>query len=155
MKGSSRRALHAMIGPEGLLPIAHADGFKRGRAGMRSGEGAMTWWMPVVGQHDMVEALSEAIDNRHHGIAVGNRKRAAGAEIVLHVDDQQHIVIANLHFGPAIELISKNSSAKQNLSQQDLQSTGASAALGLLSAPRIPSRPRTDPARRDCLRRTP
>jgi hypothetical protein len=49
----------------------------------------------------MAEALSEAIDDGHHGIAVGNRKRAAGAEIVLHVDYQQHIVVANLHFGPA------------------------------------------------------
>jgi hypothetical protein len=57
--------------------------------------------MPVLGQHDMVEAPSETIDDRHHGVAVGNRKRAAGAEVVLHVDYQQHIVVAwPLHFGP-------------------------------------------------------
>jgi len=29
----------------------------------------------ILGQRDMAEALSEAIDDRHHGIAVGDRKR--------------------------------------------------------------------------------
>jgi hypothetical protein len=45
--------------------------------------------MPILGQRDMIEALGEAIDDRYHGIAVGDRKRAAGAKIVLHVDYQQ------------------------------------------------------------------
>src|SRR6266576_1588932 len=65
--------------------------------------------MPILGQNDMAEALSEPINDGHHGIAVGNRKRAAGAEIVLHVDYQQHIIIAgpDLHSGPVLELISK------------------------------------------------
>jgi hypothetical protein len=58
--------------------------------------------MPILGQHDMVEAFGKAIDDRHHGIAVGNRKRATGAEIVLHIDDQQHIIVAwpDLHSAP-------------------------------------------------------
>jgi len=34
----------------------------------------------------MIEALGEPIDDWHHGIAIGDRKRAAGAEIVLHID---------------------------------------------------------------------
>jgi hypothetical protein len=50
--------------------------------------------MPILGQRDMAEALGEAIDDRHHGIAVGDRKRAAGAKIVLHVDYKQHIIVA-------------------------------------------------------------
>jgi hypothetical protein len=45
--------------------------------------------MPILGQRDMIEALGEAIDDRYYGIAVGDRKRAAGAKIVLHVDYQQ------------------------------------------------------------------
>jgi hypothetical protein len=59
--------------------------------------------MPILGQHDMVEAFGKAIDDRHHGIAVGNGKRAAGAEIVLYVDNQQQIIVAgpDLHFEPA------------------------------------------------------
>jgi hypothetical protein len=60
--------------------------------------------MPVLGHHHMIEALGETIDDRHHGIAIGNRKRAAGAEIVLHIDYQQQITIAwsNLYSGPAL-----------------------------------------------------
>jgi hypothetical protein len=50
--------------------------------------------MPVLGQHHVIEAFGETIDDRHHGIAVGNRKRAAGAEIVLHIDYQQQIIVA-------------------------------------------------------------
>ena len=51
----------------------------------------------------MIEAVDEAIDDRHHGVAIGNRKRAPGTEIVLHVDNQQQIIVArlNLHFEPA------------------------------------------------------
>ncbi|MGZ5874567.1 MAG: hypothetical protein ACXWKP_20905 [Bradyrhizobium sp.] len=57
----------------------------------------------------MAEALSEAIDNRHHGIAVGDRKRAAGAKIVLHVDYKQQIIVAEPdgHVAPASWLIRK------------------------------------------------
>src|ERR1700738_326029 len=65
--------------------------------------------MPILGQHDMTEALNEAIDDGHHGIAIGNSKLAAGAEIVLHVDYQQQIIVAgpDLHLGPVLEVVSK------------------------------------------------
>jgi len=64
--------------------------------------------MPVLGQHHVIEAFGKAIDHRHHGIAVSDRKRAAGAEIVLHIDDQQHIIIAglDLHSGPVFGYLS-------------------------------------------------
>jgi hypothetical protein len=57
----------------------------------------------------MIESFGEAIDNWHHGIAIGNGKRATRAEIVLHVDYQQQIIVAwsDLHSGPAIVLIAK------------------------------------------------
>jgi hypothetical protein len=57
----------------------------------------------------MIEAFGETIDDRHHGIAIGNRKRAAGAEIVLHIDCQQQIIVAwsDLHSGPVFVLITK------------------------------------------------
>ncbi len=92
--------------------------------------------MPILGQHDMVEALGEAIDDRHHRIAVGNRERAAGAEIVLHVDDQQQIIVAGLrlHLGPALQLTS-NFSAWRKLWQQELRAARALAA----SARRFPA----------------
>jgi hypothetical protein len=57
----------------------------------------------------MIEAFGEAIDDGHHGIAIGNRKRAAGAEIILHIDYQQQIIVAwsNLHSGPVFVLITE------------------------------------------------
>jgi hypothetical protein len=56
--------------------------------------------MPILGQGDVIKALDQAIDDRHHAIAVGNRKRSAGAEIVLHVNNKQQIIVVGLdwHF---------------------------------------------------------
>src|SRR5260221_11176578 len=84
--------------------------------------------MPVMGQHDVIEALAEAIDPRHHRMAGGHRQRAAGTEIVLYVDDQQHIVMAkpDLHFAPALELIFKLSNSRA--SHRSLRSLGAQNA---------------------------
>ena len=45
--------------------------------------------MPILRQRDMLKTVGEAIDDWHDRVAVGNRKRATGAEIGLHVDDQQ------------------------------------------------------------------
>jgi len=69
----------------------------------------MAGWMPVLGQHDVIEAFDETIDDRHHGVAVGNRKRSAGTEIVLHVDYQQQIIVAwpDQHSGPVFVLITE------------------------------------------------
>ena len=65
--------------------------------------------MPILGQRDVSKTFGEAIDDGHHRIAVGNRERTAGAEIVLHIDDQQQIIVAGLHLhvGPALQLTSK------------------------------------------------
>jgi len=41
--------------------------------------------MPVLGQHHVIEAFGETIDDRRHGIAVGDRERSTAAEIVLHI----------------------------------------------------------------------
>jgi hypothetical protein len=62
--------------------------------------------MPVLGQHDMIKTYGEAIDNRHHRVRIANRKRPTGAEIVLHVDDQQQVIVTErrIHdFSPQIE----------------------------------------------------
>src|SRR5712671_853103 len=109
VKGGARRSLDTVIGPERLLAIWHADGLKGGRTRMRCGKGAVTGRMPILGQRDMIEALGEAIDDRYHGIAVGDRKRAAGAKIVLHVDYKQQIIVAepDWHVAPASWLIRK------------------------------------------------
>jgi hypothetical protein len=65
--------------------------------------------MPILRQRDMLKTLGEAIDDRHDGIAVGHRERAARAEIHLHINNQQQIIFTDpdLHFGPALSLIAK------------------------------------------------
>jgi hypothetical protein len=61
----------------------------------------MAGGMPILGQGDMSKAFGETIDDRHHGIAIAHRKRSAGAKIVLHVDNQQQIIVRlNPHFIP-------------------------------------------------------
>jgi hypothetical protein len=41
------------------------------------------------------------MDHFDHGVAVGNGQRAAGTEIILYVDDQEHVLRGNLHrFSP-------------------------------------------------------
>jgi hypothetical protein len=50
--------------------------------------------MPVLGEHYLSETPGESIDDRHHPIAVGHGEIAAGAEVVLHVDHQEHVAVA-------------------------------------------------------------
>ena len=57
--------------------------------------------MPILRQRHMVELLGKPIDDRHDRIALGDRKRAAGAEIILHVDNEQQVlVLSYLHPRP-------------------------------------------------------
>ena len=53
--------------------------------------------MPVLRQHEMLEILGQRVDQRHHLVAARNGKRAARAEIVLHIDDDQRLFHAALH----------------------------------------------------------
>jgi hypothetical protein len=73
---------------------------------MRRGEGTMTRGMPILGQDNVIESGCEPVDHGNDGIAVSHGKRAAGAEIVLYVDDQQYIVVTwpDLHPGPAFSI---------------------------------------------------
>jgi hypothetical protein len=76
---------------------------------MRGGERAVTWRMPILGQRDVIEALGETIDDRHHGVAVGDRKCSAGTKIALYIDYQQQIIVAwpDQHSGPVFVLITE------------------------------------------------
>src|SRR5262245_8287503 len=89
MEGRPRRALDTMIGPQGLLAIRHVDGLKRRGPRMRSGKGTVTRRMPILGQRNMAETFSKAVDERHHGSTSRNRKRPARAEVVLYINYQQ------------------------------------------------------------------
>ena len=64
--------------------------------------------MPVLRKHHVVEIGGDAIDERHHLIAVGHSKRAAGHEVVLHVDDDE---AGSYFFGSRIVSTSARSAA--------------------------------------------
>jgi hypothetical protein len=51
--------------------------------------------MPVLGENDVLEPGSNAVDCRYDHITLGNSQLAAGAEVALHVDDEQKIVISH------------------------------------------------------------
>ena len=51
--------------------------------------------MPVLRQHDMGELRRQAIDHRHDLVASRHRQAAAGTEVVLDIDDQEYIALAD------------------------------------------------------------
>ena len=95
VKRGARPTLHAMIRPQRLFAIRQGDRLERPLARMRGGEGDVAGGVPILGQHDMGEALAEAVDERHDRIAVADRQRAAGHEIILHVDDEKDVPFVN------------------------------------------------------------
>ena len=51
--------------------------------------------MPVLGQDHVAEARGQAVDDRHDLVAARHGERAARAEIVLDVDDEQDVLLAD------------------------------------------------------------
>ncbi len=45
--------------------------------------------MPVLGEHDILEAPADGVADRDHLVALLHREAAAGAEVVLHVHHDQ------------------------------------------------------------------
>ena len=95
MQSRARAALHTMLGPEHLGAVGQRDSLERLLARMRRRERGMAARMPVLGQDHIRESGRERIDDRHHGVALGHGQGAAGAEIVLHIDDDQDAVRAH------------------------------------------------------------
>ena len=92
-------ALDAMVGPERLGAIAQLDFFERALSGVGAGEGGMRGGVPVLGEDDVPEFGSDAVNDGDHRVAVGYGQRATGAEVVLHVDDNEDVLGGDLHIG--------------------------------------------------------
>src|ERR671910_586381 len=60
---------------------------------MRRGEARVPGRVPILRQDNMLEACNQVVDQWHDLVPTGHRKRAAGAEIVLHVDDDQCLLV--------------------------------------------------------------
>ncbi len=94
MQLGPRLPLHAVRGPEHLLAIRQRGGLERRRAGMVGRERHVVGRVPVLRQHHMRERLGQPVDHRHDLVAVRHGERAAGHEVVLHIDHQQAIAVA-------------------------------------------------------------
>lgn len=55
----------------------------------------MAGWMPILGQDNVAEVLAKAVDDQRHLIAAGYGERAVRTEIVLHVDDDENVAVAD------------------------------------------------------------
>ena len=84
-------SLDAMVGPEDLWAVGHLGHVERGLAGMLGREGGMARRVPVLGQDDGLGLGHQRVDAGDDQVALGDGERAAGAEIVLHVDDDQGV----------------------------------------------------------------
>ena len=96
MESGAVAALDAMVGPQRLAAVVHHDGLEGLLALVAGREARMAGRMPVLRHDEMVEILGQRVDQRHHLVAAGNRKRAARAEIVLYIDDDQRLFHAIL-----------------------------------------------------------
>ena len=57
--------------------------------------------VPVLRQDDVHEFRRDAMNHLNNGITVGDGKRPAGAEIVLHVGDYKDVLRHDLHRLPS------------------------------------------------------
>jgi hypothetical protein len=64
------------------------------------------------------------MDHFDHGVAVGNGQRAAGTEIILYVDDQEHVLRGNLHRFSPLPLSQMNAASKAFSARFDKKGRG-------------------------------
>jgi hypothetical protein len=92
---STLSTLHAVVGPEHLLPVGQLDHVEGLSAEVLRRERHMVRGVPVLGQNDVVEARRESIDERNDLVAAGNGQAAAGKKAVLDVDYKEYIGVHN------------------------------------------------------------
>ena len=89
MQFGARRVLHAMHRPEHLRQAGQLDLLARRAARMVGGEAAVIGRMPVLRGHDEVERRLKRLIAGTTSSPCGHRQGPAGAEVVLHIDDNQ------------------------------------------------------------------
>ena len=87
-----------MVRPQDLGAVGQLDRFVRLSAWVRGGKRQMAGRVPILRQDHVLEPRRKPIDQRHHLMAVRHREAAVGAEIVLDIDDQQNIAVADSRF---------------------------------------------------------
>src|SRR5439155_4480491 len=92
----------AVVGPEHLRAIGQRDRLERGVAGMARRERKMPRHVPILGKGNVGKTRREGVHHRYDRLPIGHRQRAAGQEIVLHVDDKQQIMVGEHKWASAI-----------------------------------------------------
>ena len=90
-------SLDAVVGPEGLRSVGQFDLVVGVLAWMGRGEGCVVGCMPVLGEDDVRKMRSDVVNWGENCIAVRNGQRAARAEVVLYVDDEEDVVGSDFH----------------------------------------------------------
>ena len=91
MELRAARVLHAVIGPERLRAVGRVDGLIRLRAGVSAGKRDVRGRVPVLRQQNVREDPRQRVDEGNDLVAARDPQRAAGAEVVLQVDDEQRV----------------------------------------------------------------
>src|SRR5262245_52238251 len=89
------RVLNAMIRPQDLLSVVDRDGLEWTFVAMRRCERVVAGRMPILRQHHMPETRGDAIDDRHDFMAARNGEFATWTEVILDIDDQQDVAVAD------------------------------------------------------------
>src|SRR5271156_2498967 len=75
--------------PEHLFAVRQRDRLEWLPAGMAGGEGNMIRGVPILRHHHGLEFLGDVVDQGDDRIAMWHSKAAAGAKVILYIDDQQ------------------------------------------------------------------
>ena len=89
--------LNAVLGPQSLRAVTQFDLLEGLLAGMRGSERRVVRGMPVLRKYDVLKVRSNPVDRVDYRVSIGNGKRAAGAEIVLNIGDDENVMLINPH----------------------------------------------------------
>src|SRR5262245_53576705 len=92
--------------------------------------------MPILGQHDLREALGETIDQGNYLVPVRDRQPSARTEVILNVNDDQDIVIAERDSLRAQASCSSSCRRRSNASVRFIKATPTCTGYGA-SGPRL------------------
>ena len=96
VEGRAPGFLDAMVGPKHLRAVIHVNGVIRRLSLVGRGERRMALRVPILGQDDAGERPAQTVDDGNDPVAIGHGQRAAGAEVILHIDDDQDVIFDRL-----------------------------------------------------------
>ena len=89
------RSLHAMIRPENLRPIIDFDRIIGLSAGVHRRKRLVVARVPILREDDVGEPGGQPVDKRNDLIGARHLQRAARAEVILNIDDEQNFVFVH------------------------------------------------------------